>query len=365
MKKIIFIIAIVFIGLQPIWAQDIKTMFDEEQYQGIIDTYANRPRTLSVEELMYVSQSYMFLNDTQNGLKYADLAAQKDKDNAMVYFVKGVLYNNEGNYKEAISNLDQAIRIRPQQANYYTALGDSYYGLEDFDSALSNYQKAISTTPPSERAYFMIGTIYASQGNEKEALKAFYQGKSNVKSDKELYVTILYNIGKMEYDGGSYEKAANVYKDLLNHFPDDYYSYEKLVQCYNGLDQIGKANLQKTKLYAAYKKGLLESSSISDRFCFDQFKAGTKDIVAYERYEEFSLIPMVKRLFYVLDENGNIESTILQNCISRDSYSFVMTKNGVEYVYRDELSGKNPKYTSLKAYISDIVTGKIKPENQN
>jgi tetratricopeptide (TPR) repeat protein len=334
-------------------------MFEEDQYQEIIDLYANNSQTLSSEDLMYIAQSYMNLGDMQNGLIYANMATSKEINNARAYFITGVLYNANGDYNNAKKSLEKAIELAPEEANYYAALGDSYYGQENDEEALFYYKKATLPEPASEKAFFMIATIYATQGKEDESLNAFYTAKAKIVNDKELYVTALYNIGKMEYDKGSYQKAIDAYNDLLSYFPDDYYSYEKLVQCYYGLNQIGKANLQKTKLYTAYKNGLLESTSISDQFRFDQFKIGNKEIVAYERYEEFASKPIVKRIFYVVDSDGNINATILQMTTSKDNYTFTMTKNGTEYTYADEVSGPTPKYTSLKAYISDIITGNL------
>ncbi|MDR1089890.1 MAG: tetratricopeptide repeat protein [Prevotella sp.] len=358
MKKIIFIIAAALLSIQLVSAQNIKKMFEEEQYQEIIDLYANNSGTLSSEDLMYIAQSYMNLGDIQNGLTYANMATSKGINNARTYFVTGVLYNANGDYNNAITSLEKSIGLAPNEANYYAALGDSYYGQENYEEALLYYKKATFLEPASEKAFFMIATIYATQGRENESLNAFYTAKAKITGDKELYVTVLYNIGKMEYDKGAYQKAINAYNDLISYFPDDYYSYEKLVQCYYGLNQIGKANLQKAKLYTAYKNGLLGSTSISDRFCFDQFKIGDKEIVAYERFEEFASKPVVKRIFYVVNSYGNISATILQKSISKNGYTFTMTKNGTEYTYADEVSGLNPKYTSLKAYVSDIVTGK-------
>ncbi|MDR1706846.1 tetratricopeptide repeat protein [Dysgonomonas sp.] len=359
MKKIIFIIAATLFSIQFISAQNIKNMFEEEQYQSIIDLYTNNPGILSSEDLMYVAQSYMNMGDIQNGLTYANMATQKESNNARTYFVTGVLYNANGDYNNAIKALEKAIELAPKETNYYTALGDSYYGLEKYEEALLYYKKATSLKPVSEKAFFMIATIYASQNKEDESLNAFHKAKASIVDDKELYVTVLYNIGKMEYDKGSYQKAINAYNDLISYLPDDYYSYEKLIQCYYGLNQISKANLQKVNLYTAHKNGLLESTSISDQFCFDQFKIGDKDIVAYERYEEFTSKPIVKRIFYVVDSYGNVNATILQKNISKNNYTFTMTRNGIEYTYADEVSGPNPKYTSLKAFISDIVTNKL------
>lgn len=359
MRKTFFIIASILFSIQFISAQDIKKMFEEDQYQSIIDLYANNPEVLSSEDLMYIAQSYMSLGDIQNGLTFANRATQKESNNARTYFVTGVLYNADGNYDNAIKVLEKAITLAPKEANYHAALGDSYYGQEKHEDALLHYKKATNLKPASEKAFFMIASIYATEKKDDESLKAFYKAKDKIANDKELYVTVLYNIGKMEYDKGSYKKAINAYNDLISYLPDDYYSYEKLIQCYYGLNQMDKADKEKAKLYAAYKNGYLEPTSIFDRFCFDHFKIGDKEVVAYERYEDYIYDPIVKRIFYVVDNLGNVITTIYQNSITYNRYNFTTTKNGIEYTYTDEALGLYPKYSALKAFISDIVTNKL------
>lgn len=345
--------------------EDIKSLFKEEQYQQIINIYAPQASSLSAEELMYVAESYMYLGDSQNGLKLAELAFQKDKQDSRIYFVTGVLYNNEGEYNKAINKLEEAIKRSPKESNYYAALGDSYFGLEDYDKALLNYKKATNLNPPAEKAYFMIASIYANQNKEKEALDAFYTAEKRITKDKEMYVTTLYNIGKIEFDNKAFDKAAKTYSELLTYLPDDFYSSEKLIQCYNILGEYDKANNEKASLYKAYSDSKLMGSSISNEFCFDQFVVDSKEVIAYERYQSKSEKAFVKYTFYVINGDGNIEySLTLEDTPSSDNKRIlVVAKNmgNERSKYNIEFSN-TVGYSTIKPYIIDIISGKIKPQ---
>lgn len=343
---------------------DIKVMFQNEQYQRIIDTYANTPRNLSSEELTYVAQSYSYISDLGNAHKYIDLAINKDKKSSKALYVKGVIYNMEGKPEQAIENLNKAIALSPKSSEYYAELGDVYFSMDNDEEALDNYRKAIGLPNSAERAYFMIGAVYAGQDNLRSALDAFYIAKSKVQKDKELYVTILYNIGNIEYNNRNYKNAIDAYKELMEYFPDDYYSLEKLVQCYNALGLYDASDVSKTKLYEAYEKGDLSSSSMSDMFCLDQFSVGNKGVLVYERFEEVDCRSFVKNIFYVTDTSGNIESIITlkyepsESDGSKGHFEAILEKGSDQYRFNTVFEG-GVRYSTLKPYISDIIAGKV------
>lgn len=343
---------------------DIKVMFQNEQYQRIIDTYANTPRNLSSEELTYVAQSYSYISDLGNAHKYIDLAINKDKKSSKALYVKGVIYNMEGKPEQAIENLNKAIALSPKSPEYYAELGDVYFSMDNDEEALDNYRKAIGLPNPAERAYFMIGAVYAGQDNLKSALDAFYIAKSKVQKDKELYVTVLYNIGNIEYNNRNYKNAIDAYKELMEYFPDDYYSLEKLVQCYNALELYDASDVSKAKLYEAYEKGDLSSSSMSDMFCLDQFSVGNKGVLVYERFEEVDCRSFVKNIFYVTDTSGNIESIITLKYEPSESdgvkghFEAILEKGSDQYRFNTVFEG-GVRYSTLKPYISDVIAGKV------
>lgn len=341
---------------------DIKTMFNNEQYQDIIEKYASAPRNLSCEELTYIAQSYMHLDDLSNAQKYIDMAIQKNTKDSKAYYAKGIICNMAGNSSQAIESLKKAITLSPKQAEYYVETGDVYFSQDNYNEALINYRKATKFPNPSEKAFYMIGAVYAAQDNLKNALDTFYVAKSKIVKDKELYVTTLYNIGNIEYDNKNYKKAAEAYQELTEYFPDDFHSLEKMVQCYNTLGYYARADVPKGKLYAAYNKGLLSSSSLSDMFCIDQFTVGDKSVSAYERFEDVTCRSYVKNIFYIADSHGNIESIISLKYIPSEeggkSYFELLLEKGSEQYRFNTVFEEGVKYNVLQPYIVEIVEGK-------
>ncbi|MDU1890481.1 MAG: tetratricopeptide repeat protein [Dysgonomonas sp.] len=345
----------------------IKSMFNNEQYAEVVERYANAPRSLSAEELTYVARAYYHLEDLVNAQRYIDMAVRKDAKYAPAYYAKGIIYNAENNFTQATGSLKKAIELSPRQSDYYSALGDAYFAQENLPEALTNYQKATKQNSPSEKAYYMIGAIYAAQDSVQMSLNAFYQAKSKIIKDKELYVTTLYNIATMESDLGHYQKAVDTYLELVDHFPDDYYTMEKIVQIYNHLGQYSRADVYKSKLYTAHQRGELITTSLSDKFCMDHFTVGKKYVLGYERYEKPSCQPFVKDIFYVTNEIGDVDSSIFLEYVpaanesEKGLYKPVMIKGTDRYVY-SVLFDEDVKYATIQPYIVEMIEGKVKGE---
>jgi len=351
-------------------AEDIKSLFDKGFYQEIVDQYASQPRNLSADDLACVAESYFHLDDMINASKYADMSAQKSSRCARAYYVKGSVQNANGNTSQAMTSFKKAISLTPGYADAYSGIGDVFLAQDNTTQALDNYRKAASLTPPSEKAFYMIGVIYAGNEDFKNALDTFYVARSKIVRDRELLVTVLYNIGKMEFDSGRYTKAVEAYEELISHLPDDYYSYEKLVQCYNALGLYDHANTYRSKLYDAYKSGQLAATSISDNFCIDQFKIGNTDVFAYERYEDASCRAFVKDIFYVMNDAGEVDSSIFMEYVpsaedtTKGEYTFARIKGVTRYTF-DKTFPVNVSYARIRPYLEDIITGKAQPIGSN
>lgn len=346
---------------------DIKKMFEKGLYTEIIEEYGNTPRTSSAEELSYVAESYIRLNDFINAAKYADMAIQKDAKSSRALYVKGSISSANGNHAQGIADMQKAINLAPKQAEYYTGLGDIYFAQDDYTKALANYRKAVSLPNPSEKAFYMIGAVYANEDNVKLALDTFYVAKSKIEKDKELYVTVLNNIGKIEFDNKNYKDASEAYRELTEYFPDDYYSLEKLVECYNALGYYSRADVSKAKLYTAYQQGELWDTSIADMFCVDHFIVGDKEVSAYERFEVSPCRTITKYIFYVADKEGIIDSTINLEFTPAEEegkagrFDPVMLKGSDRFGFNVLYDG-NLAYTTLLSAVKDIIDGKVEPK---
>ena len=79
---------------------------------------------------------------------------------ADAYFNRGVAYDNLKQYRQAISDYDQAIRINPRHANAYNNRGNAYHGLKQYHRAIRDYDQAIRLNPRHAKAYYNRGLTY-------------------------------------------------------------------------------------------------------------------------------------------------------------------------------------------------------------
>lgn len=379
MKKIVFAIVIVLSlfsvrleavnyfpqDLQVIKPQDdIKSLFEAEEYEAIIERYAGQPRVLSADELVYVAKAYYKLDDVPNSKTYLDLALRKDAKCPQAYYFKGVIAFEERSLDEAANQLKKALAINPAEGKYYTYLGEIYEEKGDYNKAFEFYNKALQQPQPSERTYFMIASAYALINDMEKSLQAFYTAKQYIVKDKELYASVLYNIGDMEFNRKNYDKAIDAYKELIEFFSDDYQSYTKLVQSYNALGDYKTADFYKKILYKAHKRGELDSTELAKMFCVEQFTVGDKMISVYEYFDNdskscdttSSFVPVYQ--FYILNSNDDIESTLEFGYMSDNSLEITE----YELVKRDgqQVIQKLGTFTSREySKIKDAVAKKI------
>jgi len=69
-------------------------------------------------------------------------------------FTKANKYRNQGleelskkDYRSAITDLNEAVRLQPDYAEVYHLLGRAYYGLKNYDESINNFAKALEATP--------------------------------------------------------------------------------------------------------------------------------------------------------------------------------------------------------------------------
>ena len=211
----------------------------------------------------------------------------------------------------------------------------------------------------------MIPQVYSALGNEDAALSAFYTALSKLPKGESSYITVLYNIGLYESIKGKYDKSEFAFKELLELDPNDYQSNAKLIQVYFARKEYEKATPLKKKLYAAHSKGILQDN-LKDMFCFDQFRWNNKLIQVFEKYAEPEGKVYYKHIFYVLDEDGEIELSV-----QTENSPISIEQGGAKYlVGMRKGSGhstfnvgfnQNPDYDKLKQTVIDILEGKIKP----
>ncbi|MBE0570634.1 MAG: tetratricopeptide repeat protein [Ignavibacteriaceae bacterium] len=122
------------------------------------------------------------------GLKtIKDITEKKILTKTGIHIFKGVSYDEEGKYEQAISEYIKAIEINPDYADAYNNRGVSYYNLGKNENAISDYTRAINLNPKYADAYNNRGIVYYDQGQHNQAIKDYSKAIEVNKSYAKAY----------------------------------------------------------------------------------------------------------------------------------------------------------------------------------
>ncbi|MBL0083991.1 MAG: tetratricopeptide repeat protein [Saprospiraceae bacterium] len=66
--------------------------------------------------------------------------------------------------QQAVTYLNEAIKIHPTYKNAYLLLGNSYYFLNDFDKSIAAYKKSLALDPDFKDATNNLAVVYRDAG---------------------------------------------------------------------------------------------------------------------------------------------------------------------------------------------------------
>jgi len=157
------------------------------------------------------------------------------------YINRGIMSYEEGSFSQALSDYDQAIKIDPAVAEVYYDRGDVFAKQDDFTQALLNYNKAIALDPDYAEAYTNRGSLYVKQGNIIQALSdynkaiglyppAASQWASNI-GPKELKTASIGNVARRKYSSyaDAYYDRACVF-DRSGQLPQALADYDAAIE---------------------------------------------------------------------------------------------------------------------------------------
>ncbi len=97
-----------------------------------------------------VGISYKNLNDTEEAVKYFELAIKKGGEDATLYNELAIAYFTLGDVQKALDNLNIGLEIDPNNFELYFNIGLVYEQLGLLENAIENIEKAYSINPDTQ-----------------------------------------------------------------------------------------------------------------------------------------------------------------------------------------------------------------------
>ncbi len=122
----------------------------------------------------------------------------------------------QGRIDEAISQVQQAIRLKPGYADGYNNLGAILYKQGWIDEAIRQYQEALRLNPDYADACYNLGNAFYKKGQIDEAIRQ-YRETIRLRPD---YAKAYYNLGTALGVKGQINEAISQFQEALRLKPD-------------------------------------------------------------------------------------------------------------------------------------------------
>ncbi|QSB27803.1 tetratricopeptide repeat protein [Flavobacterium sp. CLA17] len=258
--------------------------------QSVMDSakiyYLNGLEASDKKNLNYIGLGQLDLDSKNAAGAQANFAlATKDikrKDvNEFIYIGRAYMNSVNPDYKSAITSLQKALAIEPQNPSALLAIGDAYYGASNQNDAYKAYRDAFTADPKLLRAKMQLGVLLKGAKSYEEAIKAFNE-----------VIALNPNYGP-------------VYRELA----ETYYKW--------GRNKTSTAKVNMQNAITNYEKYLsLTDYSLDSKMRHADFLILVKDYktletVANKMIAEDKVNPRIYRyLGYAAYENGNVDVAI-------------------------------------------------------
>jgi len=96
-------------------------------------------------------------------------------ESARDLFDRGIAWAEIGAYEQALATWGQALRVAPDLADAYAAIGSVYMTLGCWQEAVRSYQKAVLAAPYRIDNYYGLGSAYGKMGDFNHAIETYEQ----------------------------------------------------------------------------------------------------------------------------------------------------------------------------------------------
>ena len=119
------------------------------------------------------ARSLVYLGLESPAKEILGLSLNSNLPGALDYIDRGQLYTHFGEFDNALSDLNQAIRINPNQAKSYNARAKTYAIIGDSESALEDFNSAIDREPVIGQHFRDRGVLYDILGESGRSASDF------------------------------------------------------------------------------------------------------------------------------------------------------------------------------------------------
>ena len=145
-----------------------------------------RDRASEHEKLYIMSHYYVDSGQLDKGITALELYKQTYPRDSIPYNNLSVVYNQMGQYENALDNARQAMQLDPDSASGYGNVGYAYAGLNRLDEAKATFNQALQRKVGSTAAHSALAIIAWQQGDKNAMEREFDAMKDDPQGELQM-----------------------------------------------------------------------------------------------------------------------------------------------------------------------------------
>jgi len=155
------------------------------------------------------------------------VCAQTNKEKALAKTEDAIKLMDDGQIKESIKLLEEAIKLDPTSATYPYEMAYAYYSEEDYKSAIKTLEKIENYSDVTDQTFQLLGNSYDYLEKSDKAVAAYKKGLEKFPKSGRLYLELgTLNANKQDYSTAAYYYEKGIQVEPA--FPSNYYNACKI-----------------------------------------------------------------------------------------------------------------------------------------
>ncbi|MDZ7606756.1 MAG: tetratricopeptide repeat protein [Cyclobacteriaceae bacterium] len=228
-----------------------------------LEKLSAEPNPDASKYLLTRAKSYTSLNDFVLASSDFEKVFEISKSNAPAYFERARFYVNTRNFDNALSDINQAVKLNSGKADYFSlraqirlAYGNPEPGSERYRAVLNDMTSSVQLEPKNHQFLMQRSEFLSAMGENEQAIKDYDQVISISPKTAEAYSNRgVLKMNNMEYSSAAFDLTRSI---LLN--PDNEKNYRLRGLCYTNMNNMRDA-VQDFSKSITMLSGLMDSET--------------------------------------------------------------------------------------------------------
>jgi Flp pilus assembly protein TadD len=154
--------------------------------------------------------------DYDDAISHLQEAVRIKPYDAPAIFNLGLAYYSIGRYDDAIGQFQAALRLDPNNPDIYLNWGNAFFMKRQLDDAANQYQKAINLSPNDAQAWYDLGKVFQTKNDPADAIDKYREA---IRLNPG-YAQAHNNLGYLLQNTGHVAEAITEYQEAIRLNPD-------------------------------------------------------------------------------------------------------------------------------------------------